>query len=220
MKKLSLILILLTVSNPSFSQETQDASEAKSPENIVSKGSIAGEVSNLDQFGFGPAFFVVKYDEEVLKDSKDVRLRGDGTINSSGSDFSTAFGVEAHYSFAFGYECSKGIQKSKEICNDSDDWESVSGHSLSPFIGLFDLDNGINGLAGGVVYGYWRDNKQLNNRTSLNVGIGYTVHKDRLVLANDIEEGEAPPTGLSTEDYTKRKDVEGTLIMISASVGF
>ena len=37
--------------------------------------------SNLDQFGFAPAFFYIVYDEEVLSDSKDVRLRGDGTIH-------------------------------------------------------------------------------------------------------------------------------------------
>ncbi len=186
------------------------------------------EIQNIDQFGFGPALFVIEYDDEVLQDSKDVKIRGDGTISSSGSDYSTAIGLEIHYSFAFLRKCrDKGLKieknctkKGKEKDDEVVEGAITSGHSLSPFLGLYDFDNGINGIAAGLVYGYWHGDNKYQDRTSLNVGIGWTVHKDRLVLANGVNEGNSPPAGLNAEDYTKRKDVTGITLMISASIGF
>jgi hypothetical protein len=43
---------------------------------------------------------------------------------------------------------------------------------------------------------------------------------DQLVLAQGLKEGNTVPVGLAQEDYTERKDVDGIVLMISASVGF
>ncbi len=174
------------------------------------------EGTNLDQFGFGPALFVIAYSEEVLMDSKDVRLRGDGSISSSGSSYSTALGFEVHYGFSFANK----VKCRTYRCENTSDYVESSGHTVSPFLGLYDVENGINGVVVGVVYGYWRGDGNYQNRTSLNVGVGYTVHKDRLVLGRGVKEGVAPPAGLVSEDYTERKDVDGITLMISASLGF
>jgi hypothetical protein len=166
---------------------------------------------NLDQFGFAPAFFYIVYDEEVLSDSKDVRLRGDGTISSQGTKHATSVGVEVHYSFAlWGKSCCK-----------SDGYTSgTSAHAISPFLGLYDLDDGINGIIIGAMYGFLRGNKEYKERTTLNVGVGWTVHKNRLTLARGLKEGDVPASALTVEDYTEKKDVEGVALMISASIGF
>lgn len=175
-----------------------------------------GESESLNQFGFGPAFFVIAYDKEVLMDSKDVRVRGDNSISTSGSKYSTAVGLEVHYDFTLAsYRCclkADGTEPSQ--------WKSTSGHTLSPFLGLYDIENGINGIAAGVLYGYWRGDGDNENRKSLNIGLGVTIHKDQLVLANGIIEGQNPPIGLNLEDYTEREDVRGVVLMISASLGF
>ena len=180
------------------------------------KDQAANKADNeLDQFGFGPALYMIKYDEEVLKDSKDVTLRGDGSISSSGSDYSVTLGFELHYDFSFGHKL-----KCYTNCNDSTNWNVTSSHRVSPFIGLFDVDNGINGMTVGLIYGYTKGDGKGENKSTLNFGVGKVIHKDRLVLAGDIEEGVAPPSGLNVEDYTERKDVDGLAFMISANYGF
>ena len=88
------------------------------------------------------------------------------------------------------------------------------------FIGLYDLDDGINGIIIGAMYGFLRGNKEYKERTALNVGVGWTVHKNRLTLARGLKEGDVPASALTVEDYTEKKDVEGLALMISASIGF
>jgi hypothetical protein len=173
-------------------------------------------VSELSNFGFGPAFFMISYDEEVLVDSKDVRLRGDGSIDSAGTKAGTAIGLEVHYDFSIKPH-RKGYIKPGET---ETTWTHSNGYVVSPFIGLYDIDNGINGLAAGVMFGYWKGDNSFQNRTSLNMGIGYTVHRNQLVLSRGVEEGVAPPEGLTVEDYTTRKDVNGMVLMISVSTDF
>jgi len=171
--------------------------------------------SELSNFGFGPAFFMIYYKEEILEDSKDVRVRGDAEIDSSGTKFGTAIGLEVHYDFSI-----KPNRKGYKSGGADTTWTHSNGHVVSPFVGLYDVDNGINGLALGVMYGYWKGDTKFQNRTSLNMGLGYTVHRDRLVLANGVKEGNTPAPGLSIEDYTTRKDVEGIIFMISISRDF
>lgn len=190
--------------NPAASSETNATDGDKSKSDDVS------------QFGFGPAFFVLDYDKEILKDSKDVRVRGDGSIDASGTDYSTSFGLEVHYDFSFG-----DSQVGNRNSDGSVTWlDSYTGHKISPFLGLFDLENGINGLVIGVLYGYWKSDEVAKTKTSLNVGIGTFIHKDQLVLSNGVVEGEVPDSTLTPEDYTSREDVKGITVMISASIGF
>lgn len=203
-----LICIALSIVISSYSHaEIQTLEDAQ--------GSGDKEATDLSNFGFGPAFFMISYDDEVLVDSKDVRVRGDGTIDAIGSKFGTAVGLEVHYDFSLwgnrkGYKDDAG----KTV------WTHSNGFVVSPFLGLYDIDNGINGLAAGVLFGYWKGDDKFQNRTSLNFGLGYTVHRNQLVLARGISEGAAPPTGFIAEDYTTRKDVNGIIAMVSVSVDF
>ena len=219
MKKISLITLLLILSTTSFGQETETGQNNDETTN-GNNGVTNGEPGNLNEFGFGPALFVVNYDTNILHDSKDVRLRGDGTISTSDSGYATHLGVEVHYDFSLWAKCRRLGKKSKKMCADPEKWDSTSGHTISPYLGFFDIEDGFHGISFGVMYGFWRADNQLNNRTALNVGLGWTVHKDRLVLGENLKEGEAPPPNLSVEDYTMRKDVEGVTAMISASIGF
>lgn len=208
MKQISLITLLLILSTQTYGQ-----------------GDSEGEPANLDQFGFGPALFVIEYDRNVIRDSKDVRLRGDGTLSVNDSGYITALGVEVHYGITLGGETLGAkcrINKMKillEIC-DLSKADYTTGHIISPYLGLYDLENGFGGITYGIVYGYWKADKDLKNQTALNIGLGWTVHKDQLVLGDGLKEGAVPPADLSIEDYTQRKDVEGIVLMISASVGF
>lgn len=178
----------------------------------------AKEEKNLDQFGFGPALYVIKYKDEVLSDSKDVSIRGDGTISSRGSEYSTSLGFELHYDFSF-HRTLKCF-KTQEKCKDVNNYELMTAHRLSPFLGFYDVKNGINGIAVGLVYGYIKQNKDEENPVTLNTGLGWTVHKNQLVLANGLKETATPRTGLNVEDYTERKDVTGMILMISVNMGF
>ena len=206
MKYLFLIIFSFIVSSFSFA-EVQTLAEAQ-------EGGDQ-ETTDLSNFGFGPAFFMISYKEEILEDSKDVRVRGDGAIDASGSKYGTAVGLEVHYDFSLW-----GTRKGYKDSNSETKWTHSNGVVLSPFLGLYDIDNGINGLAAGVLFGYWKGDENFQNRTSLNFGLGYTVHRDRLVLSRGVSEGIAPPSGLQVEDYTTRKDVEGIIAMVSVSVDF
>jgi len=158
MNIISTTIILIIFSIPVFANEQI---QARTNDEIKESGS-------LDQFGFGPAFFVISYDDEVLKDSKDVRLKGDGSISASESAYSTAIGVEVHYNFTFLPNCRYFGKKIDKPCKEIKG-AITSGHSLSPFLGLYDLDNAINGIVLGVVYGYWHGDNLYKDRTSLNV---------------------------------------------------
>lgn len=170
---------------------------------------------NLDQFGFGPALYVIKYKKEVLNDSKDVSVKGNNTISSKGSKYATSLGLELHYDFSF-----NRTLKCFNECEDSENWNLSSGHRISPFLGFYDINSGINGIAAGLVYGYWKGDRNSENKTTLNVGLGWTVHKDRLVLADGISENAIPPADLNVEDYTEKQDVRGVILMISVNMGF
>lgn len=219
MKKLSVGLLILLL--PAISS-AEDPVAGADPVVVAADKVTAEDAKNkleeddkedgdLDQFGFAPAFFYIAYDKEVLSDSKDVRVRGDGSISAEGTRHATGVGLEVHYSFSFwGRKCCKANEKTN----------GTSAHSISPFLGLYDLDDGINGIAIGAVYGYLRGDENYQNKTALNVGVGWTVHKNRLTLARGVDEGRVPESTLTVEDYTEKKDVEGITLMISASIGF
>jgi hypothetical protein len=170
----------------------------------------------LSQFGFGPALFLLNYKEPVFKDSRDVRLRSDGNISAAGSKTGTALGLEVHYGFSF-FNKATSFQSAD---GKTSTFSHTSGHVVSPFLGLFDVDNGINGIAAGLLYGYWRGDKDYKKTASLNVGLGWTVHRNQIVLTRGLSDGAPPLAGLAPEDFTTRKDVRGITIMISASFGF
>lgn len=197
---------------------SQHESDIKETPEIAKAAADQKEEKQLDQFGFGPAFFVIKYDDEVIADSKDVSVRGDGTISTKGTKYSTSMGLELHYDFSF-YRSIKCFG-TKEQCKDVANYELTTAHRLSPFLGLYDVDNGINGIVVGLVYGYIKQHKNDKNPVTLNAGLGWTVHKDRLVLANGVYKGSSPPAGLNVEDYTKKEDVTGAVLMISVNMGF
>lgn len=172
------------------------------------------EAVGLSEFGFGPAFFMISYNEEVISDSGDVRLRANGTIDSTGSRFNTSIGLEVHYDFAL-----LGKRYGTKIGEETI-WKKSNGILITPFVGIFDIENGINGFAGGIMFGYWKGDKNFENRSSLNMSLGYTVHRNQLVLSKEIKEGEAPPAGFVAEDFTTKKDVSGLVFMLSVSTGF
>jgi hypothetical protein len=225
MKISIMIFILLIFSNSAFAvmQSVDSAQDAPDDE----------AVPDLKQFGFGPAFYMISYKEEVLKDTKDVTVRGDGTISASGSKYNTAIGLEVHYDISiwgnrYG-RCRDPNTISTKIVNGKSEtdcgsggtnWKHSNGFLASPYIGVYDIENGINGLTAGVVFGYWKGDGNFENRSSINFGIGYTVHRDQLVLSDGVTEGAAPPGGLTSDDYTTRKDVEGVILMVSVSTNF
>lgn len=221
-----LFLSILSISGIVYGADNvtkNENSETKKEETVTfstevtqAKDNATSKAENeLDKFGFGPAIFLIEYDEEILKDSKDIKVRGDGTISSSGSKYSASLGVELHYDFSFGRKI-----KCYSNCNVASNWNVTSSHRLSPFIGLFDIENGINGMAAGFIYGYTKGDSNGENKTTLNFGVGWTVHKDRLVLSSDVKEGLIPLADLNFEDYTQRKDVEGLTFMLSVNMGF
>lgn len=168
--------------------------------------------AGLTQFGFGPAFYMIRYNDKVFKDSKDVHTRGDGTISASGTNYATSLGLEAHYNIPLvTWRC---------CINPSNVWSSSSGLILSPFVGVFDIDRGMNGLAIGLVLGYWLGDENYEKKKYFNAGLGYAIHKDQLTLADGIQSGFKPSPDLKLEDYTTRKDVDGWTIVISTTIGF
>lgn len=220
-KNIVIPLILITAASNALSQDddvkledVELATETKAAEKATEEWS-----TKLDQFGFAPALYLIRYNEEVLQDSKDIRVRGNNTIESSGSESAVNIGVELHYDFSIGTKV-KCLKKNRNECKNLKNWDVSTSHVFSPFIGLFDFENGVNGVSLGLIYGYTKGDGVLKNKTTLNFGIGRFIHKDQLVLADDVEEGQAPPIGLAAEDYTERKDIEGITIMVSANIGF
>ena len=220
MKLSGLLLVSLSLVTLSMSVVAQEGDQDAGSTLTAQQESARSQAdekkeSELDQFGFGPALYVVHYKEEVLEDAKDISTRGDGSISARGSRYSTSIGLELHYDFSF-----RRTLKCFHECEKSENWNLTSGHRISPFLGFYDLDGGLNGIAAGLVYGYWKGDRNGENRTTLNAGLGWTVHKDRLVLADGVDEGEVPDQGLNVEDYTERKDVQGMVLMISVNIGF
>lgn len=193
---------------------TIDAAQVQAQEE-AEQDATDDAAKELNQFGFGPALYFIKYSEEILKDSKDVTVRGDGTIASSGSKYSATLGLEVHYDFSFGHNT-----KCYSDCTKKSNWTVTASHRLSPFIGIFDVENGINGMAVGLIYGYTKGDAKGTNKATLNFGVGWTIHKDRLILSSDAKEGQTPPANLNVEDYTERTDVNGVTLMVSANFGF
>ena len=197
------------------SQKSQIAKAKAAVKNQAQAQATAELESRLGSFGFGPALFAINYNKNVIQETEDVKLRGDGTIGAKGSKFATSFGLEIHYDFNL-----SASTKCFSDCENKANYNISVGHVVSPFVGLYDLDNGIKGTAYGLLYGYWKGDRKGENKTSLNMGVGWTVHKDRLVLAKGVKEGLTPATGIKTEDYTERQDVEGVIFMLSVNMGF
>lgn len=199
-------------------KDTKDPKSAK-PEAADAAAEPAAETPSntppstppFAQLGFAPALYAVHYRHNVLSDSKDVRLRGDGTLSASGSRLATYMGVEVHYGFSTYNVARRG--PNNEIL-------STRGHTFSPFVGLFDIDSGINGIALGAMYSYWNGDAEYKKTSAMNIGLGWTLHKNRLVLSDAVREGQAPGAGLTSDDYTQRKDVKGLTLVVSASFGF
>ena len=170
--------------------------------------------SNPDPTGLGagPAFYVLRYADPIIEDSRDVRLRSNGTVEANETRTSTSLGVEVHYRIGLTYN----------IVRDKNDSTVVKtwGWSASPYLGVFDVSNGINGVAVGLMGGVWRGDKNGENQKALNIGIGYFTHKNRVVLADDVTRGQVPPPDLEPVDFTRKRDVDGLTLTISASVGF
>lgn len=217
---LSIISISISfhVSADQGSPSPKIESDIKESVEVAEQAADQKAEEKLDQFGFGPALYIIKYDDEVLADSKDVSIRGDGTVSTSGTDYSTSLGLELHYDFSFGRKLK--CFGTKEECKNVAKYQLTTAHRISPFLGIYDVDNGVNGIAVGLVYGYIKQYKNDENPVTLNAGIGWTVHKNRLVLGSGVSNGSAPEADLNVEDYTQRKDVKGTVLMISVNMGF
>jgi hypothetical protein len=240
MKNLTTIVqcLIFTFSTSLFAVETNNnTTEPPTPtesdqvtEALVTKvdsGEESDILNNLGDFSFAPALFLISYDDEVLQDSKDVKIRTDGKLSASGSNYSTSIGLEVHYNLSFGEKCKNSYSKKKtkllpdmRECEEAEKYDFVSGHTLSPYVGLYDFSNGINGLTIGAVYGYWKVDSSTKKASSLNIGLGWTVHKDRLVLADGFKEGQTLDPTMNVDDLTERKDVKGLTLMISAYIGF
>ena len=160
---------------------------------------------DLNGFGFGPALYMIRYQDSVIEDPRDVRLRGDGTLYADQTKSNVVLGVEAHYNFGIGY-----------TKPDKSQW----GWKASPYFGLFDVSDGINGLAAGIMLGVWHIDAKGENPKALNIGVGAITHKRRLVLADDVAVGAAPPPDLDVADYTRRRDIHGFAVTLSVSMGF
>ena len=153
----------------------QDDSEGLSPQQTKAVNKTKGDVeSDLKQFGFGPAFFVINYDREVLKDSKDVGQRGDDTITATGTKWNASVGLETHYDIPV-YKTIVCTETDKIACDKPEDWKLSTAYTISPFLGIYDIENGINGLAAGFIFGVKKDRnlkKEDGREAVFNVGIG------------------------------------------------
>lgn len=158
-------------------------------------------------FGVGPAYYMIRYNDEVLPEFYDSAGMVNGAVAVSGSRNATELGLELHYNYSFANGgCCPGLTM---------DRSTIYGFSASPFLGLYDFDDGIDGFIVGAMFGYWRSNSNYKIKPALNLGIGYTVHMDQLVLADSIV-----PTEHNLEQYIERKNVSGWALTFSASINF
>lgn len=196
----SAVLLLAIVSAQAVAQEQpQKLDETKVP------NATDLEDETLNGLGFGPALYFIRYKDSIVEDSRDVRLRGDGTLYADQTKSNVALGAELHYKLGVSFDNTDGSR-----------WGLIG----SPYVGIFDIDDGINGIAVGGMVGAWKIDASGKHPRALNFGIGWITHKRRLVLADDVVVGQLPPAGLDVIDYTRRKDVEGLSITVSVSMGF
>ena len=208
MRSLMLVLFLV-LSIPVVTAQAQSSS-----------GPLQQEPVSPDQFsklGFAPAVYYLHYKKPVLKGKDSVVLRSDGRVVADGTNSLVSFGLELHYAFTF--KNSRTYVADKPEVGERD-YKYSSGHLLTPYFGVFDIESGIGGMTAGVMYGYWRGDVDLKNKRFLNVGLGVFTHKDQLVLASDVVDGQAPPVNLVLNDLTRRSDAHGWTFLISAGFGF
>lgn len=201
-----------TASTPNTAPSPSPTSEPKitsqSEETVDTGDSLKG-------FNFAPALYFLNYNKEVLADSKNVRVRSNNTIESLGRTATSAIGLEVHFNIGLSsYRTGYGPNLEEA------EWTGSWGVNASPFIGVFDVDDGIKGFVIGGMVGIWRGDKNFDNKSALGVGVGYFIHNDQLVLSNEVAEGSTPPADLKPEDYTTRENVEGVAIMMTVSLGF
>jgi hypothetical protein len=161
--------------------------------------------TDMGLFGIGPAYYMIRYNEEILPEYYETTGEMNATVAASGSQYTTAVGLELHYNYSFAGDLLPI------------DVRASHGFSASPFLGLYDFDDGIDGIIVGAMFGYWRGEGNYKFKPSLNLGIGYTVHMDQLVLADGVAEGDAILPG---DNYIERKDVGGWALTFSAAINF
>jgi hypothetical protein len=161
----------------------------------------------MGPFGIGPAFYMIRYNEEILPEYYDTAGVTEAAVVASGSQYATEVGLELHYNYAFASgRCCLGLPIVEGAGH---------GFSASPFLGLYDFDDGVDGIILGATFGYYRRGGDYKIKPSLNLGIGYTVHMDQLVVADGVAEG----AGFAG-DYIERKDVGGWALTLSTSINF
>ncbi|MFC0679541.1 hypothetical protein ACFFGH_17020 [Lysobacter korlensis] len=191
---------------PDANAQTPDPGPGPGPDRTDKLDGIKG-------VGFGPAFYFLRYKNHVIEDARDVRVRTNGTLEANQTRTSSSLGLEVHANLGKGWNVCDGECTATNVI-------STWGWKASPYLGVFDVSDGINGLTAGVVAGVWRGDKEGDSRTALNLGIGYFTHKNQLVLADDVQIGQALPAGLAVADATRKTDVSGITVFVSASMGF
>ncbi len=167
---------------------------------------------DMGLFGIGPAFYIIRYNEEVLSESHDASVTAEGGIDASGAQYAAELGLEVHYNLSFASgRCCLGVPIGAG---------NPREYSVSPFLGLYDFDDGVDGIILGTKFSYWRGDGKYKFKPALSLGIGYTVHMDQLVLANGADEGDLVPAGADIANYMERKDVGGWALTLSASVNY
>ena len=205
-------LFVILTSIPSLAL-AQDPAPAPAPAPGPAESERVSD-ADIKGLGFGPALFGITYNDRIVDNSDEVVITSDSLVKFPGSRRSIPLGFEAHWNIKIPGTVwrfkPKGATK----------WASSIGGVIGPFVGIYDVDNGINGFAVGGVVGFWRGDGNFENRAVLNFGLGYTVHRKRLVLVDGVRDNTKVPTGKGVADLTTRNDVEGFTFMVSAHVGF
>jgi hypothetical protein len=181
-------------------------------------GSNITEMEGFEKFGFGPAIYLINYDEEIIDDAtSDVRINNAGQVSADTTRSATHLGLEVHYTF---WTKPTVRYKPDPAQNGKLVRDSTSGWSVSPTVGIFDLDDGISGQAYGLVYSRWHGDANFTRQRALNIGATYINHRKRTVFVDGVDDGKALPAGFQLSDVTRKKDVNGFAIFISYSLGF
>ena len=189
-------------------------------EDVQTTGKTSGrnitDTEGFEKFGFGPALYMIHYDEEIIGDAtSDVRINSGSVVSADTTRSATHLGLEVHYTFKHGITAN---YKQDEEGN----WvrDSSSGWSISPSVGLFDLDDGVSGHALGLVYSRWHGDADFTRQRALNIGASFITHRNRTVFVDGVDDGKALPAGYELADLTRKKDVDGLAIFVSYSLGF
>lgn len=177
------------------------------------KTEVEDTTAFLGGVGFAPAYYILAYDRDVFETPDSVRLRSDGKLTTNGSKSASYIGLEAHWDLTWKTTTYIGTGLGKIPTGSK-------GHGFSPYVGVFDISDSINGFSIGALYSIWKGDENYENRTALNFGIGYFLHQNRYVLSKGLELNDVPPAELEQIDYTRKTDVEGVNIVISANIGF